>query len=318
MQSFANKTFLVTGGTGFIGSHLIDRLVKQKSRVITTLFSTSPDSYFLTQKLDKKVRTVYADVCDFDIMYDLATRYEVDFIFHFAAKASVDSAYYNPRQTLHTNIMGTVNILECARLYPKIKGIIIASPDKAYGKLNKKKYIESDPLVGNHPYEVSKSASDLIAYTYFKTYNVPVVIARSSNIYGEGDKNFSRIIPGIMKSIIKNSVLLIRSDGTYVRDYLNVEDVVDGYFLLANNMNKAVGETFNLSSEESLSVLELIKLTEKTLKKKIKYKILNIAVNEIPYQSLDYSKIKKRLGWKPKRSLEKSIKNIYRWYKTIL
>lgn len=318
MVKIANKIILVTGGTGFIGSHLLDRLISQNAIVITTLYSNNPGSYFLSKNLNKKVRTIETDIRDFEKVFDIVTRYEVEYIFHFAAKASVDSAYYNPRITLETNIMGTVNILESARLYPKIRGIVIASPDKAYGKLQKKVYKETDPLRGNHPYEVSKSASDLIAYTYYKTYNIPVVIARSSNIYGEGDLNFSRIIPGILRSMVEKSELLIRSDGKYVRNYLYVEDIIDGYLLLMNNIQKVKGEAFNFGSEETLSVLDLIKLCEKILKKKISYKILNIAKNEIPYQSLDYSKIYRQLGWQPKYNLLKSVTKIYKWYRKIL
>lgn len=182
----------------------------------------------------------------------------------------------------------------------------------------KTKYLEKDPLRGDHPYEVSKSSADLIAYSYYKTYNLPVAVTRFGNIYGEGDLNFSRIIPGIMKSIIKNEVLEIRSDGKYVRDYLYVKDVVNGYLLLADNIGKVKGEAFNFGSPETLSVINLIKLIEKSLKKEVNYKIINTAQNEIPYQSLDYSKVKKQLDWQPKSTLTKTIKNIKTWYKNYL
>ena len=144
--------------------------------------------------------------------------------------------------------------------------------------------METDPLSGDHPYDTSKSATDLITTTYCKTYGIPAVVTRFGNIYGEGDLSFSRIIPGIMKALIKNEQLKIRSDGKYIRDYLYVKDVVNGYILLAENIEKVKGEAFNFGSDETLTVLEVIKLVEKTLGKKIKYKILNIAQNEISYQ----------------------------------
>lgn len=327
MKIFRDKNILVTGGTGFVGSHLVEELVRQKANVVTTFITTNPRSYFFGQKLHKSVTMAHVDICDFNKVFDLVAKYSIDYIFHLAAQPIVDVAYYNPKQTYYTNILGTVNILESARLFPKIKSIIVASSDKAYGKTqatpgvngNLKntpgvKYKETDPLHGDHPYEASKSSADIISYSYFKTYNLPVVITRFGNIYGEGDLNFSRIIPGIIKSALANEALDIRSDGKYVRDYLYVGDVVSGYLLLAENIGKTKGQAYNFGSNETLSVLELIKLAEKILKKKIDYKILNIAKNEIPYQSLNFSKIA-RLGWKSKCSLKVTLKNILLWYK---
>ena len=332
MNNFNNKNILVTGGTGFVGSHLVEELVKQKANVVTTFISTSPLSYFFTQGLNKKVRMAQVDVCDFDKIFDIVTKFKIEYIFHLAAQALVETAYYNPKRTLESNIMGTVNILECTRLFPKVKAVVVASSDKAYGKLDyqtlrvkesktktlrvkKAKYFETDPLKGDHPYEVSKSAADLIAYSYYKTYGLPVVITRFGNIYGEGDLNFSRIIPGILKSIIRQATLDVRSDGRYVRDYLYVKDVVEGYLLLVKYIEEIKGQAFNFGSDETLSVIELIRLIEKILKKRINYKILNIAKNEISYQSLDWRKIKKTLNWQPKHSIKNTINKVFRWYK---
>ena len=318
MENFSGKNILVTGGTGFIGSHLIEELIKQKASIISTFQTINPFSYFFTQKLDNNVCLVNLDICDYQKLFDIITKFDIDYIFHLAAQPLIEVAYHNPKRTLYSNIIGTVNICESARLYPKIKGIIIASSDKAYGKLNKDKYIETDGLKGDHPYEVSKSSADLIAYSYFKTYQLPIVISRFGNVYGEGDLNFSRIIPGMMKSLIKSEIFKVRSNGKYIRDYLYVKDVVCGYLLLAANIDKIKGEAFNFGSEETLSVTEVIKLTEKVLNKKIRYKILNISKNEISYQSLDYRKIKKILGWVPQRSLLSTVDNIFNWYKKTL
>lgn len=329
MSFYKGKNILVTGGTGFVGSHLVEELVNQGANVVTTYLELDPLSYFFTQNLNKKVVMVPADVEDFEKMHDIITKNNIKYIFHLAAQALVETAFYNPKRTLTTNITGTVNILESARLFPKVKAVIVASSDKAYGKLEKgptssktslgaSKYKETDALRGDHPYEVSKSAADLICFTYFKTYGVPVVTTRFGNIYGEGDLNFSRIIPGIIKSLITNERLELRSNGKFVRDYLYVKDVVSGYLLLAKNISKTKGEAYNFGSYETLSVLSVIKLVEKTLKKKINYKILNTAKNEIPYQSLDYSKIKKALGWNPKFSINKTLENVYSWYEKII
>jgi len=316
---FKNKNVLVTGGTGFVGSHLVEELVNLGANVITTFEYADPSSYFMVRGLDKKVTMVNIDIGQFDKVFDIVTKLEVDYIFHLAAQAIVTTAYANPRRTLESNIMGTTNIMESARLYPKVKAVVVASSDKAYGKLEvgKDTYVETDPLRGDHPYDVSKSATDLIANMYSKTYQVPVVTSRFGNIYGEGDNNFSRIIPGIMMSLLKNETLELRSDGKAVRDYLYVKDVVKGYLMLAEKIDETQGEAFNFGSNDTLSVIGLIEEIEKALKVKVPYKVLNIAKNEIPYQSLGYEKIKK-LGWRNNESVETTAKRIYEWYKGII
>lgn len=318
-KEFANKNVLVTGGSGFVGSHLIEELVNQGANVITTYEYFDPKSYFIKKDLMNKVVMADVDVGNFDKVFDLVTKFEIEYIFHLAAQAIVTTAYANPRRTLESNVMGTTNILESARLYPKVKAVVVASSDKAYGKLEAGKYTysEVDPLRGDHPYDVSKSATDLISGMYSTTYQVPVVRTRFGNIYGEGDNNFSRIIPGIMMSLIKNEKLELRSDGKAVRDYLYVKDVVKGYLMLALKIDETKGEAFNFGSSDTLSVIELIEEIEKALNIKVPYEVLNIAKNEIPFQSLSYEKIK-RLGWKNEENVQSTAKRIYEWYKDIL
>ena len=312
-NKFAGKNVLVTGGTGFVGSHLVEELINQGANVVTTFEYTDPSSYFMVKGFDKKVTMAKVDVAQYDEVFDLITKFEIEYIFHLAAQAIVTTAYANPRRTLESNIMGTTNVLESARLYPKVKAIVVASSDKAYGKLASGQYLETDPVRGDHPYDVSKSATDLISNMYFKTYQIPVVTTRFGNIYGEGDNNFSRIIPAIMKSLLNKETLELRSDGKSVRDYLYVKDVAKGYLMLAEKVDEIKGEAFNFGSNDTLSVIELIEEIEKELKIKVPYKVLNIAKNEIPYQSLNYEKIKK-IGWKNKENVKTTSKRIYDWY----
>lgn len=315
-NKFRGKNVLVTGGNGFVGSHLVEKLIDLGANVVTTFEYIDPKSYFTIKGFDKKVTMMNIDIGNFDLVFDLITKLEVDYVFHLAAQAIVTTAYANPRRTLESNIMGTTNILESARLYPRVKGIVVASSDKAYGKLESGQYIETDSVKGDHPYDVSKSATDLISTMYFKTYNVPVVVTRFGNIYGEGDNNFSRIIPGIMMSIINNETLELRSDGKSVRDYLYVKDVVGGYLMLMEKVDEIKGEAFNFGSNDTLSVIDLINEIEKSLGIKVPYKVLNITKNEIPYQSLNYDKIKK-LGWKNNSLVSKTSRGILEWYKKI-
>src|SRR5258708_550360 len=314
MERLKGKKIIVTGGAGFIGSHLVEELIKNGAKVLVIDKIVIPSSYFEKKAFDKNVILVLADIADKATIEKLFINFYPDYIFHLAAEAIVTNSYLDPYRTFQTNVMGTVSILEAAKNV-KVKGIVVASSDKAYGK-TKKAYTETSPLRGDHPYDVSKSCTDLIAQAYFKTYGLPVVITRFGNVYGEGDPHMDRIIPGICQSVATKKPLIIRSNGKYVRDYVYVKDVVNGYLFLLNTFSKIKGEAFNFSSDDTYSVLELIEKIEKTLKVKITYKILNNAKNEIPYQHLDDTKVR-RLGWKPVYSLEKTAKNILNYYKSL-
>ncbi len=313
MARLQHQTLLVTGGTGLVGSHLIEALLPHKAHIVVPVRSVDPKSYFKNLHLDQQVIQVHADLTDYLRLQEIMVNFRVSYVIHLAAQALVEAAFYNPRQTLNTNIMGTVNILEAARHSPYIKGIIIASSDKAYGKLNRP-YKETDPLRGDHPYEVSKSAADLIAQSYFKTYHLPIVVTRFGNIYGPGDLNFDRLVPDICRCLTLHRILKVRSDGTFRRDYLYVKDVVDGYLKILSRFDHVVGATFNFGSPDNLSVLQVIRLAQTTLHKKLRYKITNTQKNEIPYQSLRFTKAKKILHWQPKHNLKNSLLPTFSWY----
>ena len=316
MEKLIGKHILVTGGTGFVGSHLVKALVARHARVVVPFRALDPRSYFATEKLSNKATLVSCDLKDKERVFDIVSKYEIEYMFHLAAQAIVTTAFENPVETIESNVLGTTYIAEAARRFSHVKGVIVASSDKSYGK-SKKPSIETDPLRGDHPYEVSKSSMDLIANAYAKTDHVPLVITRFGNIYGEGDLNFSRIIPGIMKAVITKETLVLRSDGSYVRDYIYVDDVVSGYLFLLNRMDTVKGEAFNLSSDMSYSVVDLLKKTMRVLKRKIPYRIENSAENEIPYQHLNRDKIT-GLGWKPTHTLRDTLPQIFRWYKSVL
>jgi CDP-glucose 4,6-dehydratase len=311
-----DKKILVTGGAGFIGSHLVNALINQGAKVSVIDIKIEAKSIFFTQNLKKKASFTILDIRNKTKVKEYLNKHSPEYIFHLAAEPIVEKAFDNPLDTFQTNIIGTVNLLEVVRKNNKIKGIIVASSDKAYGK-TKKEYTEESPLKGDHPYDVSKSCMDLICQTYYKTYGTPIVITRFGNVYGEGDANSSRIIPGICESIIKNKILNIRSDGSYVRDYLYVKDVVSGYIFLLKNFSKTKGEAYNFSSKDTLSVIDLIIKAEKVLGKKIPYKIINNARNEIPYQHLSDIKVRK-LGWKNDYDLKTSLINVLDWYSHLL
>lgn len=311
LEMIKGKKILVTGGTGFIGGHLTETLVENGAKVVVVDIVLPFNSYFSQKKLKNKSKLELVDIRTRKNILKIFAKYLPDYVFHLAAEPIVVKGFDNPYKTFQTNIMGTVNVLD-ASMQAGVKGIIVASSDKAYGK-TKSAYTEESPLRGDHPYDVSKSAADLISQTYFSSYNLPVVITRFGNVYGEGDLHLDRIIPGICRAVVKNEKLQIRSDGTYVRDYIYVKDVVEGYLALFNAIHKIHGEAYNFSSKDTFSVLDLIKHAEQILKTKVSYDILNIAKNEIPYQHLDDRKIKK-LGWSNRFRLDDVFPKVLDWY----
>lgn len=305
---------LVTGATGLVGSHLTERLIQMGACVYVTCRSSDPRSYFSDKRLTGRVIMAVCDIKDPARVFDIVSKYEIEYIFHLAAQAIVQTAYVNPFETLDANIMGTVHVLEAARHSPLIKGVVVASSDKAYGK-KCDNATEGMPMAGDHPYDVSKSCADLIARTYAKTYDMPVTVSRFANIYGPGDLNFNRIIPGIMRAIIKQETLKIRSDGTFVRDYVYVKDVVDGYITLMEQINVARGEAFNFSAGHIYSVNKLISIVGEILGVTVRSNVMNVQRNEIPSQSLSSEKTYRRLGWKSQITFKESIVSTADWYR---
>lgn len=313
MEVVKGRRIFVTGGTGFVGSHLVESLVAKGAHVVVSYRSIDPRSYFITQGLNGKTILAAADINDRRRVIDIVTKYEIDTIFHLAAQPIVDTAFANPVETITTNVIGTTHILDAAWQSTTVRRIIITSSDKAYGKSDST-YTEDSPLAGDHPYEASKSAADIITTSYVKTYGAPVATVRFGNIYGPGDLNMSRIIPTIMQYALSGEELPIRSDGTFVRDYVYVKDVVDAYLFLLEHFDNASGQAFNIASDTSLSVLKLLESAERILSTKIRYSIKNTQKNEIPSQHLNWSKIAK-LGWRPSFSLEMGLLETYGWYK---
>jgi CDP-glucose 4,6-dehydratase len=313
-EFWENKNVLVTGAGGFKGSHLVEQLSKTKANIISLIRDYDPNSYFETENLGKKSITVIGDLKDYRKIADILSKYEITTIFHLGAQPIVTTALQNPIETLESNIMGTVNILEAARVYSKVKEIVIVSSDKAYGPSDNIPYKETERLHGKAPYDVSKSCADLIAQMYARVYDLPVTITRCANVFGPGDLNMNRIIPGIIEAMIKNKTLEIRSDGKMIREYIYVKDTIDAYIKIAENINKSKGEAYNICGKNVLSVLEVVKKVSSAVNKPVKVNILNKAKTEIYKQHLDGTKMKKTFDWEPKNSFEDAIIETYEWY----
>ncbi|VYU58897.1 NAD-dependent epimerase/dehydratase family protein [Clostridium tertium] len=315
-----NKNVFITGGTGFLGSYLVKKLVNYGANVTMLVRDYIPQSNIYVGEEYKKVNVVHGTLEDYLLIERTLGEYEIDTIFHLAAQAIVGVANRNPLATFTSNIQGTWNILEAARTSPLIKQVIVASSDKAYGDQEKLPYDENMPLQGMHPYDVSKSCADLIAQTYYETYKLPVCITRCGNLYGGGDLNFNRIIPQSIKSILNNEAPVIRSDGSFIRDYFYIEDAVDAYINLAEkvvDLNLG-GQAFNFSNEIQLTVLELVNKILKIMGSDIKPIILNQGSNEIIHQYLSAKKARTVLGWSPNYTIDEGLSKTIEWYKEFL
>jgi CDP-glucose 4,6-dehydratase len=312
------RSVLITGFEGFLGSHLTKSLIYGGAKVVGLDIKVRRKETILTVADYRRMTVIKGSVTNYRLLGDILTRKKINVVFHLAAEAIVGRCHNNPRRSFSVNIKGTWNILEACRNSKTVKSIVIASSDKAYGSHKKLPYMEDAPLIGNHPYDVSKSCADLIAYTYFHTYGLPVSVTRCGNIYGPGDFNFSRIIPEAMQCIKNNKTLLIRSDGRFVRDYVYVDDIVEGYILLVEKLEsrQLAGQAFNFSIENPITVLKLLKQIDKVSVRygKLEYKILNAAEYEIKKQYLSSAKVRKILGWKPKHDLSQGLQKTISWY----
>jgi CDP-glucose 4,6-dehydratase len=307
---------LVTGASGIIGSWLTKELVDQGAEVTILLRDFVPKSYLNISGYINKVNTVHGTLEDYLSIERTLNEYEISIIFHLGAQAIVGTANRSPLSTFEANIRGTWNILEAARNSKLIEGVIVASSDKAYGEHDKLPYKEDFPLKGRYPYDVSKSCADLIAQSYYHTYSLPVSIARCGNVYGGGDFNYNRIVPGTIRSLYLNENPIIRSDGTLVRDYIYVKDVVSAYITIAENITKpsVKGEAFNFGNNDPKTVIEIVNIITQLMRKNIKPKILNIAKGEIKKQYLLCKKAYDVFSWKPSYSLENGLKETIEWY----
>jgi len=316
-----DRPTLVTGGTGLVGGWVVRRLLRAGADVVCLVRDWVPESEFVRTGLLQQVKTVRGDVCDQAALERVCGEYEIDTVIHLAAQTLVPVANRNPVATFESNITGTWALLEACRRSPKVKQIVLASSDKAYGEAEKLPYDETTPLQGRHPYDVSKSCADLIAQSYAATYDLPVAITRCGNFYGPGDLNWNRIVPGTIRSVQRGERPVIRSDGTHIRDYFYVEDGAAAYLMLAEKLAadpSLRGEAFNFSNETQVTVLELVQKVLDLLGSRLVPDVRNEASHEIKHQSLSAAKARDRLGWRPLFTLDEGLRKTVPWYSQFL
>jgi CDP-glucose 4,6-dehydratase len=316
-----DRPTFVTGGTGLVGSWLVRCLVEAGADVVCLVRDWVPQSEMVRTRWIERVKVVRGDIRDRELLERTLGEYEIDTVIHLAAQTIVTIANRNPLSTFETNVAGTWNLMETCRRSPKVKQIVVASSDKAYGDQEKLPYDENTPLQGQHPYDVSKSAADLIAHSYAISFETPVVITRCGNFYGGGDLNWNRIVPGTIRSVLRGQPPLIRSDGQFVRDYFYVEDGAAVYMLLAEKLAEHPeyrGEAFNFSYGSQVTVLALVRRILKRMKADFQPVILNEASNEIRKQTLNADKARQKLGWRPLFNLDEGLDRTIAWYREFL
>ena len=316
-----DRPTLVTGATGLVGGWLVRRLVEAGADIVCLVRDWVPQSELVSSRLIENVKTARGDIRDQAMLERVLGEYEIDTVLHLAAQTIVPIANRNPVSTFETNVAGTWALLEACRRSPAVKQIVVASSDKSYGDQEKLPYDEATPLQGRHPYDVSKSAGDLIAQSYAITYDLPVMVTRCGNFYGGGDLNWSRIVPGTIRSVLRDKRPVIRSDGQFVRDYFYVEDGAAAYTLAAERLGadrSLLGEAFNFSNEQPISVIDLTKLILNLMGSDLEPDIRNEASNEIRCQYLSAAKARDRLGWRPLFQLEEGLRKTLDWYRQLL
>jgi CDP-glucose 4,6-dehydratase len=321
IENWLNKNVFVTGCTGLLGSWLTEELINLGANVICLVRDYVPLSRIYKEGLIDKISVISGSLEDYYVIERALNEYEVEVIFHLGAQAIVPIANNNPFSTFESNVKGTWVLLEACRRNRKVNKILIASSDKAYGEHKILPYTEEMPLIGRNPYDVSKSCADLIAQMYFYHYEIPICVTRCGNLFGGGDLNFNRIVPGTIRSVFYNERPVIRSDGKYVRDYFYVKDAAKVYILLAEKMDDSsiVGQAFNFGNDTPMTVLEITNEILSLMNRlDLEPIILNQAKGESPRQYLSSKKAREMLQWKPTFSLREGLLETIEWYKDYL
>ena len=315
--TWVDRPVLVTGATGLAGGWLVRRLLELKAHVVCVVRDWVPQSSLLRSPETSDVTLVIGDVRAQALLERALGDYEIEVVFHLAAQTIVPIAHRNAVETFDTNVRGTWTLLEACRRSPRVAAVVVASSDKAYGSQHELPYREDAPLTPTHPYDVSKACADLIARSYATAYDLPVGVTRAGNFFGGGDLNWSRLVPGTIRSVLRGNAPVIRSDGTPRRDYVYVEDAVEAYLLLSQAVadGRLRGEAVNISYERPLSVTEVVTTILDEIGAGLEPVIESTAKHEIQDQYLDATYARTQLGWTPLPNFEEGMRRTVRWYR---
>jgi CDP-glucose 4,6-dehydratase len=322
MTSFwQDRRVFVTGCTGLVGAETVRALLAEGAHVVGLVRDRVAGSELFRAGLDHRIDVVRGAVEDYPLLERALAEYEVQTVLHLAAQTIVGIANRCPLSTFEANIRGTWCLLEAARRCGTLPQVIVASSDKAYGEQEVLPYTEDAPLQGRHPYDASKSCADILALTYHHTYRLPVCVTRCGNFYGGGDLNWNRLVPGTIRSVLRGQRPVIRSDGSYVRDYFYVKDGARAYLHLAECMARqadVVGQAFNFSSELQITALDMVRTILRLMGSDLEPDVRAEATHEIRHQYLSAEKARQLLQWRPRYELDEALRETIAWYRTHL
>jgi CDP-glucose 4,6-dehydratase len=308
---------LVTGATGLVGSWLIKELLARGDQVVALVRDDDPRSELVVSGDYSRCTIASGALEDVDVVERALAQNDVHTVFHLGAQTQVVAARKQPLDTWESNLRGTYCLLEAVRRQRAgMRAVVVASSDKAYGDSAVLPYTEETALLGTFPYDASKAAAEIVARSYAVSYAIPVAVARCGNIYGGGDLNWARIVPGTIRSLLQRERPIIRSDGKMIRDYIYVKDVVQAYLMLADTACDATAPAFNFSCEQPMSVLDVVHAVARAIGERgLEPDVRNQATHEIRAQHLSAGKARERLKWAPKYSLEAALPETVAWYR---
>lgn len=311
------KTVLVTGATGFLGGYLVRDLLAAGARVIGLQRRDRPDSQLALEGLDRKIETVRGDVWDKELLEVAFARFAPDAIFHTAMwGGGVEATLKAPIECLRSTVESTWLLLDLIRRTRPGAVMIVCSSDKAYGN-QQPPYREEMPLCPEHPQEVAKASQDLLTQSFGKVYGLNVAVTRCGNFYGPYDFNFTRIIPYVARCCAEGVAPELRSDGSFIRDYLAIEEASKAHLMLAEALGSRPelrGEVFNFSHEVQMTVMDIVHRILKEAGSQLTPRLNITARHEIPSMWLDCGKSRRLLGWTPGVSFEDGLAAAVRWY----
>lgn len=329
------KNILVTGGSGFIASHLVDRLVKL-GHFVVNLDKMDYCSYDNTQSIEGKYKFIQGNICNHELVWFILNEYSINVIFHLAAQTHVDNSFYNSTQFTLDNIVGTHNLLECVREFNsgngngngnknKIEKFIHMSTDEVYGevKADELEKTETSLLKPTNPYSATKAGAELLASAYYHSFKLPVTIIRCNNVFGPRQYP-EKVIPAFIYNLLNNDKCYIHGEGLTERHFIYIDNVIDA--LLVIYEKGEINEIYNIACNESYNIINLAKMLINILKqidcdecdcyKEYIENVEDRKFNDFRYL-ITSSKLEK-LGWKPKVILEDGIKRTIEYFKETL
>ena len=322
------KNVFITGINGFIGGNLAKNLLNKGANIFGLIRNESFQTFLYFEGLEKDIVIIRGELTDKELLCRIMSENNINIIYHLAAQVEVGVGLENPYLTFETNIRGTYSLLEAIRTHGAlVESVIFASTDKAYGSYSADQmpYKEDYPLVPKYPYDTSKACADMIAQVYAnEVFKMPIAITRFSNIYGPGQLNFSALIPDSITSALGFSKFIPRGDGSMIRDFLYVEDVVDLYLRIGESMainpERISGEVFNAGTNDPISVKEVLEIVYKLVRNTSDLdEILNLmkkkkTIGEIQCQYMSYDKVNEYFNWSPTHTIQDGLINSIEWY----